>query len=225
PFLLPGPTYIHPAMSSLVTRFHLLIFSVTLSITAVAILRIPADYLFPAHWHGSNADWRWPRNTALAVAPLIQTASLLAFFVLGRALTRNHLAKVRHILDPALSLILAVPAAYQFGLLFMGIGSDLDIIRGLGFLFAATLVLLGLVLFHAERHSYGGLRMPWPIRSDRAWLVVHRTSGLAAGLAGAGVAALSWLDAGPGILALAFAASLLGLPLFAGLVSLAVNRA
>jgi hypothetical protein len=212
-------------MPSLVTRFHLLIFSVTLSITAVAILRVPADFLVPAHWHGSSADWLWPRDTALAVAPILQTLLLLAFFVLGRVLTRNHMAKVRHILDPALSLTLAVPAAYQFGLLFMGIGSDLDLIRGLGFLFAAVLVLLGLVLFNAERHSYGGLRMPWPIRSDRAWLIVHRASGLVAGLAGAGVAALSWLDAGPGILALAFAGSLLGLPVFAALVSLAVRRA
>ena len=212
-------------MPSLVTRFHLLIFSVTLSITAVAILRVPADFLFPAHWHGSSADWLWPRDTALAVAPIVQAVLLLAFFVLGRALTRNHMAKVRHILDPALSLALAVPAAYQFGLLFMGIGSDLDLIRGLGFLFAAVLILLGLVLFHAERHSYGGLRMPWPIRSDRAWIIVHRVSGIAAGLAGAGLATLSWIDAGPGVLAVAFAASLFGLPLFAALVSLAVSRA
>ena len=212
-------------MSSLVTRFHLLLFSVTLSITAVALLRVPADFLFPAHWQGSTADWLWPRDTALAVAPILQAILMLAFFVLGRALTRNHMAKVRHILDPALSLSLAVPAAYQFGLLFMGIGSDLDLIRGLGFLFAAVLILLGLVFFHAERHSYGGLRMPWPIPSDRSWLLVHRISGIAALLAGLAIAALSWLDAGPGLLALAFALSLVGLPLFAGVVTLALNRA
>lgn len=212
-------------MPSLVTRFHLLIFSVTLSITAVAVLRVPTDFMFPAHWHGSNADWLWPRGTALAVAPILQAFLMLAFFILGRALTRSHMAKVRHILDPALGLSLAVPAAYQFGLLFMGIGSDLDLIRGVGFLFAAALILLGFVFFHAERHSYGGLRMPWPIASDRSWLLVHRISGIAALFAGAAVAALAWLDAGPGILALAFALSLLGLPLFAGLVTLALSRA
>ena len=212
-------------MSSLVTRFHLLIFSVTLSITAVAVLRVPADFMFPAHWHGSNADWLWPRDTALAVAPILQAMLMLAFFCLGRALTRNHMAKVRHILDPALSLALALPAAYQFGLLFMGIGSDLDLIRGVGFLFALALILLGLVFFHAERHSYGGLRMPWPILSDRAWLLVHRVSGVATVLAGATIATLAWLDVGPGVLAVVFALSLFGLPLFAGLVSLALRRA
>lgn len=212
-------------MPGLVTRFHLLIFSVTLSITAVAVLRVPADFMFPAHWHGSTADWLWPRDTALAVAPFLQAVLMLVFFILGRALTRNHMAKVRHILDPALSLTLAVPAAYQFGLLFMGIGSDLDVIRGIGFVFAAVLILLGLVFFHAERHSYGGLRMPWLISSDRSWLLVHRVSGVAVALAGVAIAALSWFDAGPGILALAFTLSLLGLPLFAGLVTLALRRA
>ena len=87
-----------------------------------------------------------------------------------------------------------------------------------------ALALLGLVLFGAERHSYGGLRMPWPIGSDRAWFVVHRLSGVASFLVGLVLAALAWFDFGPGPLALAFALSLLGLPLFAALVSLLAKR-
>lgn len=208
---------------SLVTRFHLLIFSVTLSITVVGLFRIPEGFAFPAHWQGSGADWVWPRDLGLSVAPAIQALLLLAFFVLGRLLTSNHMAKVRHILDPALSLLLAVPAVCQLGLLFIGIGSDLDLFRGTAIALAATLALLGIVLFHAERHSYAGLRMPWPVRSDRAWLLVHRLSGLACGLAAIVIGVLAWFDAGPGILAVAFALSLLTLPLFAGLVSLAVR--
>jgi len=211
-------------MQNLVTRFHLLIFGVTLSITAVCLLRIPADFLFPAHWHGSGADWLWPREPALAVAPIIEAILLLGFSLLGRALTRNHLAKVRHILDPALSLVLAVPAACQFGLLFIGIGSDLDLIRGTAILLAAALALLGVVLFHAERHSYAGLRMPWPIASDRAWLLIHRLSGLACGLVALLLGTLAWFDLGPGVLVLAFAASLVGLPLLAAALTLAFRR-
>lgn len=211
-------------MPSLVTRFHLLIFSVTVSITAVAFLRIPVDFAFPAHWHGSGADWLWPRNLTLAAAPLIQAALMAAFFLLGRVLTRNHLLKTRHIFDPALSFLLAVPAACQLGLLFAGIGSDLDLIRGLGCLLALALAFIGLVLLHAERNSYGGLRMPWPIGSDRAWWLIHRLSGLVTMLAGAGLAALAWFDPGTGILVLAFAASLIGLPLVAGLITFVLRR-
>lgn len=211
-------------MPSLVTRFHILIFSVTVAITAVAFLRVPEGYLFPAHWHGSNADWVWPRDGALAVAPLVQIVLMLGFHALGRLLTPNHLAKTRHIFDPALTLLLAVPAACQLGLLFAGIGSDLDIIRFAGFGLGATLMLLGVVLFGAERHSYGGLRMPWPIRSDRAWVAVHRISGGATVLAGAGLAALAWVDPGPGLLILGFAASLCLLPALAGLATLVLRQ-
>lgn len=208
----------------LVTRFHLLIFSVTLSITAVALFRIPADFLFQAHWHASNADWLWPRDIALSVAPAIQAVLLLAFFLLGRTLTKNHFAKTQHILDPALSFLLAVPAVYQLGLLFIGIGSDLDIIRGEGYLLGAALAFIGIVFFYAERHSYGGLRLPWPIRSDRAWLLAHRAIGIATGLTGLLLIWTAWTDPGPAILALAYASALLVLPAIAALVSLAVRR-
>ena len=56
-------------MQILVTRFHLLLLTVTLAITGVGLFRIPPDYVFPAHWSGSAADWLWPREV-LIVAPL-----------------------------------------------------------------------------------------------------------------------------------------------------------
>lgn len=211
-------------MPSLVTRFHLLLFAVTLAITGVAILHVPADYAFPAHWRGSSADWLWPRDRALAVAPAIELLVMAAFFAFGRALTKNHMAKVRHILDPAITLVLAVITACQLGLLMLGVGSDFDVFRITAFALAATLAVTGVVLFEAERHSYGGLRMPWPVRSDRAWPIVHRTAGLACGLAALVLAVLAWFDVGPGILALVMAVSLCALPIVAALASLATRR-
>jgi uncharacterized membrane protein len=211
-------------MPSLVTRFHLLIFAVTLSITAVAFFRISPDFQFPAHWHGSAADWVWPRDIALAVAPLVQMLLIAGFHLLGRSLTKNHFAKTQHIFDPALSLVLAVPAACQLALLFAGVGSDLDLFRATAYLLGGALLLLGVVMIHAERDSYAGLRMPWPIRSDRAWKLIHVFSGMASCLVGAGLVALGWLDPGTGILVLAFAASLVGLPVLAALLSVALRR-
>lgn len=211
-------------MPSLVTRFHLLIFCVTIAMAGVALIHVPETYAFPAHWQGGSADWLWPRDIALTVAPLIQLGFMAVFFVLGRSLTKNHMAKTRHILDPALTLVLAVAAGCQLGLLFLGIGSDLDLIRGTAFLLAATLLVLAVVLFEAERHTYAGLRMPWPIASDRAWRVVHRLSGLASGVFALGLAWLGWTDPGPGPLVLAMAASLLALPVIAVFVTLLTRR-
>lgn len=210
-------------MQNLVTRFHLLLLAVTLAISGVGLIRIPADFAFAAHWTGSVVDWLWPRDIALVVGPLVQIVLMALFFVIGRALTKNHFAKVQHILDPALSLVLGTIAATQLGLLFMGIGSDLDFVRITGFVLGAALMLLGVVLFEAERHTYAGLRMPWPIASDAAWLLVHRVTGAAFGLAGAGLVALAWLDMGAGILVLAFAAALLAPAALAGLATMATR--
>lgn len=211
-------------MQILITRFHLLLLTVTLAITGVAWFRIPTDYIFPAHWSGSAADWLWPREV-LFVAPVLQILLLAKFLTIGRLLTRNQYAKSQHILDPALTLMMIVITACQLGLLLTGIGSDLDFIRLTGFGLGAALVVLGIVLFEAERHTYAGLRMPWPVGSDRAWLWVHRVTGLAFGLAGLGLLILAWLDAGAGALVLAFIASLYIPAALAGLTTLLLRRA
>ncbi|ODT49161.1 SdpI family protein [Devosia sp. 63-57] len=207
-------------MQNLVTRFHALILTVTVAMAAVGFLHIPANYAFPAHWQGSIPDWLWPRDVALVVAPLVQIVLMAGFFVLGRALTKNHFAKVQHILDPALTLALAVAAACQLGLLVMGNGSDLDLIRFTGLALAGALLVLGLVLFEAERHTYAGMRMPWPIASDRGWRIVHRVAGLTSGLLAFALAALVWIDPGPGPMVIALATSLLTLPVIAALATL-----
>jgi uncharacterized membrane protein len=210
-------------MQTLITRFHLLALIVTTAITGVAFLRVPPGFAYPAHWSGSTADWLWPRDLALLTAPAFQVVLLLTFWFLGRAFTKNQFAKSQHILDPAITLLMLVVAACQLGLLLIGVGSDLDFIRLTGFGLGLLLLGLGIVLFEAERHTYAGLRMPWPIGSDRAWTLVHRMTGIAFGLAGLVLLALAWLDAGIGVLVQAFAIALFGPAMLAGLVTLA-NR-
>ena len=207
-------------MQILVTRFHLLILTVTVAITGVGFFRVPADYAYPAHWTASTAGWLWPRNVALPVAPILQIIVLVAFFVLGRALTKNHYAKVQHILDPALTLVMLVIAACQLGLLLTGIGSDLDFVRVTAFGLGATLIVLGIVLFEAERHTYAGFRMPWPIRTDIAWRLVHRITGLTCGLIGIGLIAAAWFDIGLGPLLIACASALILPPIVAAAATL-----
>ena len=212
--------HIRDAMQILVTRFHLLLLAVTLALTGVGLFRIPADVAFAAHWTGSAADWLWPRN-ALLVAPILQVLLLLAFFSLGKLLTKNHYAKTQHIFDPMLTFLMIVVAACQLGLLLTGIGSDLDFIRVTGFGLGAALFLLAVVLFEAERHTYAGLRLPWPIRSDTAWRLVHRIAGLAFGLAATALVGLAWFDAGAGVLIMAFALALLAPIALAGFATVA----
>ncbi len=207
-------------MFNLITRFHLLQLLVLAAITGVAIFRVPADYAFPAHWTASQADWSWPRNLALPVAPILAILLTTAFAILGRLLTKNHLAKVRHILEPALTLLLAVIVAVQLGLLLNGIGSDLDLIRLTAVALGITLVVLGAVFAEAERHTYAGLRLPWPIATDTAWRRVHRITGAAFVVAGTGLLAMAWFAPDPGPLIVAFAVALFVPPLLAALATI-----
>jgi uncharacterized membrane protein len=211
-------------MQILVTRFHLLLLTVTLAISGVGFFRIPADFAYQAHWTGNAVDWLWPRDLALPVAPILQVVLLVAFFALGRLLTRNQYAKSQHILDPALTTLMLVIAATQLGLLLSGAGSDLDFIRVTAFALGAVLIVLGIVLFEAERHTYAGLRMPWPVRSDLAWNLVHRLSGLAYGGTGLGLLVMAWFDMGVGLLIAGFAAAILAPALLAGLTTLALRN-
>jgi len=211
-------------MTSLVTRFHLLLSAVTFAITGVALIRVPAEFSFVALWSGGTALWQWPRDIALAVGPALSVSLILVFFITGRLLTKNHFAKSQHILDPALTLLLAIIAATQLGLLLNGFGSDLDFVRITSVALGLTLLPLGVVLFEAERHTYAGLRMPWPIASDRAWTLVHRAAGSAAFLAGTALLVLAWFDAGIGPLVIGFAVAMLAPAFVAALTTLLVRR-
>lgn len=211
-------------MPSLVTRFHFLVLAVTLAAGAVAWLHSPADFQFAAHWHRSTVDWLWPRDIALLTPPLAQLSLMLGFHLLGRELSRNHLAKTRHILDPLLTLFLVAALGCQMGLLFMTIGSDLDLFRGSAVALAGTLLIIGVVLFSAERHTYAGLRLPWPIRSDNAWRWTHRLVGALTVAGAILLAGLAFIDAGPGVLVIAIASILLGLPPLAFVATALLRR-
>lgn len=213
-------------MLALVTRFHLLLLTITLAITGVALYRIAPDYAFAAHWDAhSQPDWLWPRDIALAVAPILSALLIAAFELLARAIGPERLKFCQHIIDPALTLLLVVVAAIQLGLLLIGIGSDLDVVRFTVFGVGATLIVLGIVLAEAQRHTYAGLRMPWRIASDRAWTLVHRITGFAFCLSGAGLLLLGWLVSDIGPLIIALPPAMLAPSAIAGLTTLATRGA
>lgn len=211
-------------MFHLITRFHLLLLTVLAAMTGVAYLRVPADFAYPAMWGRGGPDWLWPRDLALLGAPILAVLVLLAFLALGLLLTKNRLLQSRHIIEPGITVVLTVIASVQMGLLLIGVGSDLNLIRMTGYGLAALLVVLGLVIGEAERNSYAGLRMPWPVPGDRAWRLVHVTTGLAFALAGSGLAIMTWLDADLALLLAAFATAILGPVIVAGLATLFASR-
>ncbi len=207
-------------MFNLISRFHLLLLTVLLSTTIVAFLRVPADFAYPAHWGAhSEPDWLWPRDLALLGAPILALVLTIKFALLGALLTKSRLLQSRHIYQPALTLLLTVVGSVQLGLLLVGVGSDLDFIRLTAFGLAGVLLIVGVIVAEAERNSYAGLRMPWPVPGDRAWRFVHLVTGASFGLTGFALALLSWFDGTIANLLGAMAAALLVPVAIAGLAT------
>ena len=186
---------------NLVTRFHIAMLAAITGVTATAIYKIPADDGLVMHWdaHG-QPDWLWPRDLAFAVVPTLAVILVAAFAIGGMLTPKGRLEMARHILEPALTWVLGLGLAIQVGLLALGMGSDFDIIRIVAFAAAAGLLLLGILLREAERHTYAGLRLPWGMRDDGVWRRTHQIAGWTY-IAGAIVlAALAWLQPFPAVL-------------------------
>ncbi|MEO5806669.1 hypothetical protein [Devosia sp.] len=213
-------------MFNLITRFHLLLLTVLTAMTIVAFVRVPVGFAYPAHWGPhSEADWLWPRDVALLGAPVVAVGFTLAFAILGLLLGKSRLLQSRHVYEPILTVILTVIASVQMGLLLTGVGSDLDLVRMTGYGLGALLVVTGIVFAEAERHSYAGLRLPWPVEGDRAWRAVHLSTGIACGLAGAGLAFAAWLNVDLSIAIASLATALITPMLVAGVATLTAKAA
>jgi uncharacterized membrane protein len=190
---------------SLATRFHGLLLGVLVAITAVGFNRIPADFVFPAHWGARGVpDWAWPRDVALVTGPVLAAMILAAFGSQHWVIRKTRIEMIRHNAEPAMSAILLLFCAVQFGLVLTGVGSDIDLIRIAALVLAVALLVLGLVVSEAERHTYAGVRLPWRIESDKAWRLAHRAAGWLFIAGAIALAALAWLQPDMGTLILAF---------------------
>ncbi|AKR55316.1 hypothetical protein XM25_05740 [Devosia sp. H5989] len=186
---------------SLVSRFHVLPLTFIFAFAAVAVVQLPAGEGLVMHWDmQGQPDWIWPRNIAFALVPAFAVAVTAAFAIGGAMTPKNRLEMARHVLEPALTAILSLCTAVQLGLLALGLGSDLDILRVAAGAVAVGLLFLGILLREAERHTYAGLRLPWRIPDDRIWRRTHEIAGW--GYIGAAIvlAGLTWLQAYPGTL-------------------------
>ncbi|CDP54312.1 FIG038982: hypothetical protein [Devosia sp. DBB001] len=211
---------------SIITRFHILLLGVIIAITGTAAYKVPVDEGLAMHWdaHG-QPDWIWPPEIAFAVVPVIAVVVAMAFGFGALLVPKNRLEMARHVVEPALSAVLALGVCIQFGLLMIANGSDFDIIRILAFAVAAGLLLLGILLREAERHTYAGLRLPWAMPDDGVWRRTHMIAGWAYVVAAIALGTLAWLQPFPSTLIIAFPLALAVPVLLARLASLTARSA
>lgn len=173
------------------------------AITVAGYLFIPAGTILPIHWGIDGAADNWlPRDLALLVTVLIVAVLWAILLAVDRFAPAIRAEGGRHVLRTALTAITGLLVALQGGIVAIGIGLDVDMVRIVALGLAVLLVVLGNVLPKTQPNRLAGVRIPSTLNDPANWQATHRLTGwlwIAAGL-GLFLAALV-IPAGPWLLA------------------------
>lgn len=179
--------------NEIITRLHLLAGAVLLALTAIGFVKIPPGPGLAMHWGpDGHPDLLWPRNWALLLFPVLGALLLLWGFAMDRFVPpeESKSPEQRRELSTFVLIGLGLLAALQFGFILIGIGSDIDLFRILGFVAAIAMVLWG-AMGLGGGDTYALRQMPGADSRIAARLL--RALFVIAGL-GLFWAALSWTD-------------------------------
>ncbi|MDB5506514.1 MAG: hypothetical protein JWR75_1152 [Devosia sp.] len=201
---------------ALVTRFHLLLLLAIAGVTITGFLRIPATELLPVHLGlDGSADWLWPREPALLVMPILALVLAGSFFALSRLASIKRLLRSQPVLEITLTGLLLLLGAFQTGILLIGVGSDIDLIRFVTGGVALLLLIIGLELPRADPSAYAGIRLPWILAEPAAYRATHRLTGTLFVIGGIGLAFATWFWPDPATLFIALMTAI-AVPLIVG---------
>lgn len=174
---------------------------VLLSATLVGYLAIPAGVQLPIHWGvDGTADAFWPRDRALALAPVAVAVLAALSFAVGRFAPRAELQAGRHVAEVTLPAILALFATIQTVIVLIGLGVDLSMTRVIAFGLGLLSIAVGNVLPKSQPNGLAGIRLPWTLADSANWRATHRLAGLLMISAGITLALLALvMSAGPAL--------------------------
>lgn len=127
------------------------------------------------HWNAAGeADGTMARGPALALFPALSAALVLLFAIIPRIdPLRENIAAFRPVYDWFVVIFAAFMAAVHGGIVAYNLGYEFDFTL---FVLAGVAVFfyyIGILLSHAERNWFVGIRTPWTLSSDEVWDRTH----------------------------------------------------
>lgn len=131
------------------------------------------------HWNAAGQpDGTMSRSAALAFIPAISALMLLTFAVIPRIdPLRENITAFRGVYDWFVVVFTAFLAAIHGGIIAFNLGYEFDFTLLVVVLVAGLFVYVGILLRHAERNWFVGIRTPWTLSSDAVWERTHRLGG------------------------------------------------
>jgi uncharacterized membrane protein len=151
--------------------FVFLVSSVVLS--AIAAPELPEQLAI--HWNAAGQpDGTMAKVPALALIPAILAVLLGLFAVIPRVgPLRENIATFRPVYDWFVVAFSAFMAAVHGGIVAFNLGYEFDFTVLVQVAVALLFYFVGVLLTHAERNWFVGIRTPWTLSSDDVWDRTH----------------------------------------------------
>lgn len=144
------------------------------ALSVVAAPSVPARLV--THWNAAgDPDGTMAKSVGLALVPVLSAALLGLFAAIPRIdPLRENIASFRAVYDWFLVALTAFLGVVHAGIVAFNLGYAFDFTQ---VVLAATAVLfyfVGVLLSHAERNWFVGIRTPWTLSSAEVWDRTHR---------------------------------------------------
>lgn len=164
--------------SRFIRPHHIAMMAIIAAITLAGYLIIPAHISLPVHWNiFGQPDAFASRNYALPMIPAIILGIIVLIAVALKYAPTRHTENGKYVIRAALTAILLLCGAIQVGLVLIGYGVNIDMIRVLVFAIAGLLLILGNALPKSRPNAMAGLRLPWTLNDPAVWQAAHRIAG------------------------------------------------
>jgi len=145
----------------------------SLAISALFYTQLPEK--MASHWNAQGVvDGFLPKFWALALMPVISLVLLGLFMIIPRIdpLGKN-IEKFRKQYETFVLLVIAFLAYINLVTLAWNLGFKFSLIQFLIPAFAVLFYYVGVLLKHAKRNWFVGIRTPWTLSSERVWKKTH----------------------------------------------------
>lgn len=184
------------------TLVSVAVIGVMLAASAWAWVQLPADAQVPIHWgaDGQPDDWA-DKTVGLFLMPLIASGvALLLAFIPRFEPRRSNLERSSKAYGATWIGVMLLLGGLHLVAISVAMGSDLDLTRLVMIGTGALFVVIGNYLPKVRPNYMMGIRTPWTLASDVAWVRTHRVGGRLFVVEGLALASLALLGVSGGIM-------------------------
>jgi uncharacterized membrane protein len=146
-------------------------------LSVLAAPELPAR--MATHWNAAGQpDGTMSKPAALALFPAMSAILLVIFAVIPRIdPLRENIASFRPVYDWFVVVFVVFMTVIHGGVIAFNLGYEFDFTLLVLAAVAGLFYYVGVLLTHAERNWFVGIRTPWTLSSDEVWERTHRLGG------------------------------------------------